>query len=87
MDSVINLASLSVKNKLALKSVEIFPTIDNLDTLAEAYFQSGKVKEAINILRKATIEVNYPVKRQKYLRKQFLRFKKGESNTKPPSLS
>ena len=72
--------------KLALKSVEIFPTIDNLDTLAEAYFQSGKVKEAINILRKATIDVNYPVKRQPYLRKQFLRFKKGDPNTNPPSL-
>ena len=27
--------------QLAKKSVELHPTIDNLDTLAEAYFQSG----------------------------------------------
>ena len=73
--------------ELAKKSVEIFPTIDNLDTLAEAYFQLGEIKKAIQILRKASSEVDYPISRQLYLRKQFLRFRKGDSKTNPPTLS
>jgi len=71
---------------LALKSVEIFPTIDNLDTLAEAYFQLGKIKKAIQIIRKASREINYPINRQSYLRKQLLRFRNGKQNTNPPTL-
>ena len=73
--------------QLAKKSVELNPTIDNLDTLAEAYFQSGKQKKAIEIIRRAAKEVNYPVERQSYLRKQLLRFRKGEPNIRPPALS
>ncbi len=73
--------------ELAKKSVEIFPTIDNLDTLAEAYFQLGKIKKAIQIIRKASSDVNYPINRQPYLRKQLLRFKKGDPKTNPPALS
>ncbi len=39
--------------QLARKSVELHPTIDNLDTLAEAYFQSGKNHKAIELIRRA----------------------------------
>ena len=73
--------------QLAKKSVELHPTIDNLDTLAEAYFQSGKQKKAIEVIRRAAKEVNYPLDRHSYLRKQLLRFRKGEPNIRPPSLS
>ena len=73
--------------QLAIKSVELHPTIDNLDTLAEAYFQSGKQKKAIEVIRRAAKEVNYTVERHSYLRKQLLRFRKGEPNIKPPALS
>jgi len=73
--------------QLAIKSVDLHPTIDNLDTLAEAYFQSGKQKKAIEIIRRAAKEVNYPVDRHSYLRKQLLRFRKGETNIRPPDLS
>jgi len=73
--------------QLARKSVELHPTIDNLDTLAEAYFQSGKQKKAIEVIRRAAKEVNFPVKRHSYLRKQLLRFRKGKPNIKPPALS
>ena len=73
--------------QLAKKSVELHPTIDNLDTLAEAYFQSGKQKKAIEVIRRAAKEVDYPVERHSYLRKQLLRFRKGEPNIRPPSLS
>ena len=73
--------------QLARKSVELHPTIDNLDTLAEAYFQSGKQKKAIEVIRRAAKEVNYPVERHSYLRKQLMRFRKGEPNIKPPALS
>jgi len=82
-----NLRNINKGLDLALKSVEIFPTIDNLDTLAEAYFQLGKIKKAIQIIRKASKEINYPINRQSYLRKQLLRFRKGEQNTNPPTLS
>ena len=73
--------------ELALKSVELNPTIDNLDTLAEAYFQSGQRKKAIEIIRKAAREVDYTPNRHSYLRKQLLRFRKGEPNSSPPALS
>ena len=73
--------------KLAKKSVELHPTIDNLDTLAEAYFQSGNQKKAIEVIRRAAKEMKYPVERQSYLRKQLLRFRKGEINIRPPVLS
>jgi len=73
--------------QLAIKSVALNPTIDNLDTLAEAYFQSGKKKKAIEVIRRAAKEVNYPVERHSYLRKQLLRFRKGEPDIKPPALS
>jgi tetratricopeptide (TPR) repeat protein len=73
--------------KLAQKSVELHPTIDNLDTLAEAYFQSGEIKKALEIIRKAGSDVDYPPKRHSYLRKQLLRFRNGDPDTNPPTLS
>lgn len=73
--------------QLARKSVELHPTIDNLDTLAEAFFQSGEQKKAIEVIRRAAREVDYPVERHSYLRKQLLRFRKGEPNISPPALS
>ena len=73
--------------KLAQKSVELHPTIDNLDTLAEAYFQSGEIKKALEIIRKAGSDVDYSPKRHSYLRKQLLRFRNGDPDTNPPNLS
>mgnify|MGYP006118979977 FL=1 len=73
--------------KLAQKSVELLPTIDNLDTLAEAYFQSGEIKKALEIILKAGSDVDYPPKRQSYLRKQLLRFRNGDPDSNPPTLS
>jgi tetratricopeptide (TPR) repeat protein len=73
--------------KLAQKSVDLLPTIDNLDTLAEAYFQSGDTKQALEVIRKAASEVDYPPKRHSYLRKQLLRFRKGDPDSNPPALS
>ncbi|MDG2064374.1 MAG: hypothetical protein P8L36_05215, partial [SAR324 cluster bacterium] len=61
--------------------------IDNLDTLAEAYFQSGDTKQALEVIRKAASEVDYPPKRHSYLRKQLLRFRKGDTDSNPPTLS
>ena len=72
---------------LAQKSVELLPTIDNLDTLAEAYFQSGEIKKAIEIIRKAASDVDYPPKRHSYLRKQLRRFSEGDTDANPPTLS
>ena len=73
--------------KLAQKSVDLLPNIDNLDTLAEAYFQSGDTKQALEVIRKAASEVDYPPKRHSYLRKQLLRFRKGDTDSNPPTLS
>jgi len=73
--------------KLAQKSVDLLATIDNLDTLAEAYFQSGDTKKALEVIRKAASDVDYPPKRHSYLRKQLLRFRKGNPDSKPPALS
>jgi len=73
--------------KLALKSVELNPTIDSLDTLAEAYFQSGDRIKALETIHKAAREVDYPPNRHSYLRKQLLRFRKGEQNSSPPALT
>ena len=81
------LRNLDKAMKLAQKSVELFPTIDNLDTLAEAYFQSGEIKKALEIIRKAGSDVDYPPKRHSYLRKQLLRFRKGDLDSNPPTLS
>ena len=72
---------------LAQKSVDLFPTIDNLDTLAEAFFQSGHAKEALEIIRKATRDVDFTSERHSYLRKQFERFRKGDPKSPPPALS
>jgi len=55
--------------------------------LAEAYFQSGDTKKALEVIRKAASDVDYPPKRHSYLRKQLLRFRKGNPDSKPPALS
>ncbi|MBC8219256.1 MAG: tetratricopeptide repeat protein [Proteobacteria bacterium] len=73
--------------KLAQKSVDLLATIDNLDTLAEAYFQSGDTKKALDVIRKAASDVDYSPKRHSYLLKQLLRFRKGNPDSKPPALS
>ena len=73
--------------ELALKSVNVLPTIDNLDTLAEAYFQSGDTKKAVEIIIKAARDVDYSSKRHPYLRKQLLRFRNGDIGSNPPALS
>ena len=73
--------------ELARKSVNVLPTIDNLDTLAEAYFQSGDTKKAVEIIIKAARDVDYPTKRHPYLRKQLLRFRNGDIGSNPPALS
>ena len=55
--------------------------------ISSAMFQSGQRKKAIEIIRKAAREVDYSPNRHSYLRKQLLRFRKGEPNSSPPALS
>jgi len=70
-----------------LKSVELNPTIDSLATLADAYFQSGDRITALETIHKAALEVDYPPNRHSYLRKQLMRFRKGEHDSSPPALT
>ena len=73
--------------ELALKSVELEATIDHMDTLAEAYFQSGQAAKAIETLRKGARQATYPKSRERYLKGQYLRFRKGDPSASPPPVS
>ncbi|MEL0179436.1 MAG: tetratricopeptide repeat protein [Deltaproteobacteria bacterium] len=73
--------------ELALKSVELEATIDHIDTLAEAYFQTGQTGKAIETLRKGIREASYPKSRERYLEGQYRRFRKGDTSVSPPPVS
>ena len=70
--------------KLAERAVSEADTIDHIDTLAEAYFQSGNPAKAIKTLRKGARSAHYPKSRERYLKLQYERFRAGNTNTSPP---
>ena len=72
--------------ELALQAVELQPSIDHLDTLAEAHFQSGQREAAQDAFRRGVLEADFPRSRIPYLRAQYLRFQSGEFSSDPPDL-
>ena len=72
--------------ELAIRAVELQPTIDHLDTLAEAYFQSGQRDAAQDAYRRGVLEADFPRLRLPYLRAQYLRFQNGSFDSDPPEL-
>ena len=72
---------------MAQKAVQLQASVDHLDTLAEAYFQSGKPIEAIQTIRRAIFITPLDSDRYPYLLKQFNRFRHGDTGSVPPSLS
>ena len=72
--------------ELALQAVELQPSIDHLDTLAEAHFQSGQREEAQDVFRRGVLEADFPRSRIPYLRAQYLRFQSGDLRSDPPDL-
>ena len=61
--------------------------IDHIDTLAEAYFQSGNPDKAIETLRRGAREAPYPKSRERYLHLQYQRFRRGNPDSEPPPVS
>ena len=72
---------------MAQKAVRLQASVDHLDTLAEAYFQSGQPIEAIQTIRRAILITPLDSDRYPYLLKQFNRFRQGDTDSAPPSLS
>ena len=72
---------------MAQKAVRLQGSVDHLDTLAEAYFQSGQPIEAIQTIRRAILITPLDSDRYPYLLKQFNRFRQGDTDSAPPSLS
>ena len=72
---------------MAQKAVQLQASVDHLDTLAEAYFQSGKPIEAIQTIRRAILITPLDSDRYPYLLKQFNRFRQGDTDSAQPSLS
>ena len=72
--------------ELAIRAVDLQPTIDHLDTLAEAYFQSEQREEAQDAFQRAVLEANFSRPRIPYLREQYLRFQSGEYTSNPPEV-
>ena len=70
--------------ELASRSVELEPSIDHFDTLAEAYFQSKRRQDARETLQRAILEVSFSSERVPYLRAQYLRFQSGAFDSDPP---
>ena len=72
---------------MAQKAVRLQASVDHLDTLAEAYFQSGQPIEAIQTIRRAILITPLDSDRYPYLLKQFNRFRQGDTNSAPPILN
>lgn len=71
---------------MALKAVELKASVDHLDTLAEAYFQSDQPIEAVQTIRRAILITPIDSDRYPYLLKQFNRFRQGDTQSPPPIL-
>ena len=72
---------------MAQKAVSLQASVEHLDTLAEAYFQSGQPIEAIQTIRRAILITPLDSDRYPYLLKQFNRFRQGDTNSAPPILN
>ena len=83
----LKLRNISEALSMAQKAVQLQGSVDHLDTLAEAYFQSGQQIEAIQTIRRAILITPLDSDRYPYLLKQFNRFRQGDTDSAPPSLS
>ncbi|MGK5090924.1 tetratricopeptide repeat protein [Deltaproteobacteria bacterium TL4] len=69
--------------KLAKLAVDLQDSDDHLDTLAEAYFQSGNQSQAIETIKRAILKSTLNSKKFKYLMQQYERFQQGELKSLP----
>jgi tetratricopeptide (TPR) repeat protein len=72
---------------MAQRAVQLQASVDHLDTLAEAYFQSGQPQQALQTIRQAILITPQSSERYPYLLEQFERFRQGNPQTAPPGLS
>lgn len=72
--------------QFAQKAVSIEPSEENLDTLAEAYFQSRQPERAMETIKKALDQTWTSPKKLVYLAKQYKRFIKKEYSSLPDEM-
>lgn len=71
--------------ELSQKAISMEASIEHLDTLAEAYFQTGQAETAIAIVRRAILTTEFNSKDFLYLTKQYQRFLSGDTHSAPPT--
>lgn len=67
----------------AQQAVQLDPSVEHLDTLAEAYFKNGQVEQAIETIKKAILSNPRASNRNDYLFNQYNRFRNGNLDSKP----
>ncbi|MBF0279869.1 MAG: tetratricopeptide repeat protein [SAR324 cluster bacterium] len=67
----------------ARQAVAILSTQEHLDTLAEAYFQSGQIDLALKTIKEAILKTNSQSEQFQYLMGQYQRFRKGDLHSLP----
>lgn len=67
----------------AQQAVALLSSQEHLDTLAEAYFQSGQIDLAIQTIKKAILKANSQSEQFQYLMRQYRRFRKGDLHSLP----
>ncbi|MBF0240643.1 MAG: tetratricopeptide repeat protein [SAR324 cluster bacterium] len=69
--------------ELALQAVELDESDDNLDTLAEAYFQSGNIDMALQTIKKAILRSDTRSGKFDYFLTQYQRFRLEQADSLP----
>ena len=67
----------------ARQAVNLRPSEEYLDTLAEAYFQSGQIDMALDTIKEAIFKTNSQTGQFQYLMQQYRRFRKGDLQSLP----
>ncbi len=67
----------------ARQAVNLHPSKEHLDTLAEAYFQSGQIDMAIETIKEAIFKSNSQTEHFQYLMQQYRRFRQGDLHSLP----
>ncbi len=67
----------------AQQAVALLSSEEHLDTLAEAYFQSGKLDLALKTIKEAILKTNFQSEQFQYLMRQYQRFRKGDLHSLP----
>ncbi len=67
----------------ARQAVNLRPSKEHLDTLAEAYFQSGQIDRAIETIKEAIFKTNSQTEHFQYLMQQYRRFRQGDLHSLP----